>query len=169
MNAAAAPLPISATDVQRVRNDVRFAPAMQRLYDEASAQITAMQPTCWTRGLCCRFGEAGHRLYVTTLELLYFAAMQSAAGGELPQPAADAAACPYQVDGLCTAREHRPFGCRVYFCQASSAWWQPGMTEAWLQRLKALHAELDVPYAYVEWLAGLRAIGRLMDGDGAVS
>lgn len=67
-------------------------------------------------------------------------------------------ACPYQIDGLCTVRDVRPLGCRVYFCQASSRWWQGPMTESWLARLKALHAEFGVPYAYVEWLAALRAV-----------
>lgn len=73
-------------------------------------------------------------------------------------PVDDAATCPYQVDGLCTVRDIRPMGCRVYFCQASSRWWQGPMTESWLARLKALHEEFEVPYAYVEWLAGLRAV-----------
>jgi hypothetical protein len=151
--------PISSDDLIRLSRDPRFRERMAALYAELDAQIVAHGPACWNRGLCCNFGRTGHRLYVTALELIYFAGVQAATGSGLHPPAEDAATCPYQVDGLCTVRDTRPIGCRVYFCQASSRWWQGPMTESWLARLKALHEEFDVPYAYVEWLAGLRSVG----------
>ena len=104
-------------------------------------------------GRCCRFEEYGHRLYVTTLELAAFVA----AMGERSDGAWDGTGCPYQRSKLCTVHAIRPFGCRMFFCDATSTQWQNDAYERFHARLKALHAELNVPYFYVEWRAALRA------------
>lgn len=49
----------------------------------------------------------------------------------------------------------RPLGCRVYFCEQGTEGWQQDTTERFLDRLKQLHAEHDLPYAYMEWRHGL--------------
>jgi hypothetical protein len=79
--------------------------------------------------------------------------------------------CPYQVAGMCTAREARPLGCRVYFCDENAQGWQNALYERYHAKLRDVHARFDVPYEYIEWRAALR---RLMDetslrhaGDGA--
>lgn len=155
---------LSSEAFSRLARDPRFARAMERFYRELDAAVAGFAPACWNRGLCCRFDRAGHRLFVTSLELLYFAARVADGGGELLEVEAPAGRCPYQIGGACTARQVRPLGCRVYFCQASAAWWQPGASERWLARLKQMHAEFGVPYAYVEWLIGLRAVRSLVAG-----
>jgi Fe-S-cluster containining protein len=107
-------------------------------------------------GRCCRFEEYGHRLYVTTLELAAFVA-------ELPDAAGtkdwDGTGCPFQVNKLCSVHAIRPFGCRVFFCDATATQWQNERYERFHADLKRLHEELDVPYLYVEWRAALVALG----------
>jgi Fe-S-cluster containining protein len=158
----AALLPLSREQVKHLCGDRRLREALERLYADLDADVAAMEPTCWNRGLCCRFGAAGHRLFVTTLELVYFASGLTQRDGRLREVEATRDRCPYQIDGRCTARDVRPLGCRVYFCQASNRWWQPRMSERWLARLKELHVAFGVPYVYVEWLAGLAAVRELI-------
>ena len=66
--------------------------------------------------------------------------------------------CPYQVDGLCTARQARPLGCRVYFCDAGAQSWQNAVYETYHVQLRALHAAHALDYAYMEWRAALRQL-----------
>jgi Fe-S-cluster containining protein len=65
------------------------------------------------------------------------------------------AACPFQVDGLCSTHAIRPLGCRVYFCQAGTQDWQQDLYEKFQQQLVQLHKDHDIDYAYMEWRAGL--------------
>jgi Fe-S-cluster containining protein len=66
--------------------------------------------------------------------------------------------CPYQVDGLCSVHTVRPFGCRVFFCDATSDDWQHQQYERFHADLKRLHEEFAVPYRYVEWREALRQL-----------
>ncbi len=131
-----------------------LASAMRAFYESLDAAITERRPTCWNKGACCKFGEFGHRLYVTSVEAAYFA------GGLRHEwrPPTSEDRCPYQIDGLCTAREHRPMGCRVFFCDPASSHWQSEEYERCLARLKAICSEHGVEYRYVEWLSALRAL-----------
>lgn len=143
--------------------------AMAELYRDLDREIAARTPRCRNRGLCCRFDEFGHELYVTTLEVAYFLALHGpevqapcATGiGDGPAyPAQASAGCPYQVNGLCTVRTGRPMGCRIFFCDPDSVAWQGPLTEAFLQRVRRLHEDLGVPYVYAEWRAVLAALAR---------
>jgi hypothetical protein len=126
--------------------------AMKRFYEETDRLIAGHAPTCWNKGECCRFGEFGHRLYVTALEVCYYLAM-----GDLPEsPVAET--CPHACDGKCHTRDRRPLGCRVFFCDPAAQHWQGSLTEARLGRLRELHEQLEVSYFYVDWLTVLRAI-----------
>ncbi len=138
----------AATD----RHDTAISKAMCALYAEVDADIAARNPVCTNRGVCCKFAQYGHRLYVTDVELAHFVQGQSEAWRE-PE---DSGACPYQIEGRCTAREHRPLGCRVFFCDPASGEWQGPVYEAYLARLKQLGEQLGVPYRYREWLSALR-------------
>jgi Fe-S-cluster containining protein len=133
--------------------DKQIGAAVAQALSDADDAISQYQPTCWYLGECCRFGAAEHRLYVTVPELIHFAQNHP------PVPVDDGAdVCPFQREGRCTAREARPLGCRVYFCQASARWWQSVVTEEYLRRLRDLGERFNLPYLYVEWLDGLRAL-----------
>jgi Fe-S-cluster containining protein len=67
--------------------------------------------------------------------------------------------CPFQVQGLCSVHTIRPFGCRIFFCDASSEQWQHELYAMFHVEHRKLHERLDVPYFYVEWRQALRILG----------
>ena len=129
--------------------------AMQAFYTRADRLIVEKSPTCWNKGECCRFGQFGHRLYVTALEVCYYIAC-----GEVAECAADDV-CPHARQGRCHARGRRPLGCRVFYCDPHAQPWQGPLTEGLLGRLRVMHTDLDVPYFYADWVLVLRALQHL--------
>jgi Fe-S-cluster containining protein len=134
------------------RMEVRAA--VEAVYHAVQGEIDARRPACAVSGRCCRFEEYGHRLYVTTLELAAFVQRDAPSPGMW-----DGAGCPFQRAKLCTVHPIRPFGCRMFFCDATSIAWQNDAYERYHAQLKQLHEELTVPYFYVEWRAALKALG----------
>jgi hypothetical protein len=132
---------------------------MRFFYAETDHLIAAYLPVCRNRGLCCRFGQFGHRLYVTTLEAAYYLAT----GG--PPPAVVADACPHAHGGTCHARDRRPLGCRVFFCDPQTQSWQGPLSEERLACLRCLQDELNVPYFYADWLQVLTALHAAKPGS----
>jgi len=124
------------------------------LYAQLDSEIAAHAPVCVNRGVCCRFDEFGHDLFVTTTELAYFAAIQRADVWRIPHDGG----CPYQIEGKCTARTNRPLGCRVFFCDPDAQHWQPETYERYLRAIQKIGDECGVAYHYVEWMKALREI-----------
>ena len=52
------------------------------------------------------------------------------------------------MDNLCTAREPRPLGCRVYFCDPAYQDTGNAITETYLRRLKELADEHGTGWRY---------------------
>lgn len=125
---------------------------MRSFYAETDRLIAEHSPTCWNRGQCCSFGTFGHRLYVTALEVAYYLSAV-----ELLTPITDDA-CPHAFDGKCHMRDHRPLGCRVYFCDPDAQSWQGPLTEDRLAELRKLHEQFDIPYLYADWMVVLKAL-----------
>jgi Fe-S-cluster containining protein len=159
--------------------NLRLAPeavnAVAELYHELDADIAARKPICTMSGRCCKFESWGHRLYVTALELGYFEHLQNQAEQNdserpsksvrfpLPLYAGNgnfSPGCPWQVEGLCTARQSRPLGCRIYFCDSSSTVWQQDIYEKYHRRLGELHRQFEIPYEYLEWREALAVLDR---------
>jgi Fe-S-cluster containining protein len=138
--------------------------AVLRVYGQLQREIDLRRPVCNASGRCCRFEAFGHRLYVTTLELAAFVR------GLRPVPRPwDGTGCPYQVEGLCSVHPIRPFGCRIFFCDAGSEQWQHERYERFHRELKRLHETLAVPYLYVEWRQALAALGETVLPPGPVA
>ncbi|MCK6482855.1 MAG: hypothetical protein HUU22_05095 [Phycisphaerae bacterium] len=76
----------------------------------------------------------------------------------LPLMAGTERICPYQIGGRCTARDHRPIGCRIFYCDPSAQAWQSDVFEKYLAELKQIGAELGVEYRFVEWVSALEAV-----------
>ena len=140
--------------------------ALRGFYTELDAAVAAKGPTCWASGRCCKFDDFGHRLYVTGLEVAWFLEQvrstppqtpdaESAQGIRLPQAAEHPGACPYQIGGLCSTHAVRPLGCRIFFCQRGTDAWQQDLYEAYLARLRTLHARHGLEYRYLDWIEGL--------------
>jgi hypothetical protein len=170
-------IPVDALKEAALRPDI--LEAMQSFYVEVDRRIATHQPTCWNRGACCHFGEYGHRLYVTALEVIYYLSRSApsramdiaeplAASIEAPPASAPsfpilaspitADACPHAHDGQCHVRGHRPLGCRIFFCDPNAQQWQGPFTEECLEELKHLHRELGVPYFYTDWMTVLHSL-----------
>jgi Fe-S-cluster containining protein len=113
------------------------------IYREADAAVAAAGPVCVASGRCCRFKEYGHALFLSNLE----AEVLLAAAPHYQQPVS-ADFCPFQKDNLCMAREPRPLGCRVYFCDPHYQDQSHEITETYLRRLKALAAEQGIEWRY---------------------
>jgi hypothetical protein len=146
-------LPIDA--IRRCARDADFVAAVAARYAELDRDIAAHNPVCVNRGACCRFGEFGHDLFVTSVELAYFLATTP---GPLKAPP-DRAFCPYQVGGVCAARPGRPAGCRIFFCDPNAQIWQPDLSEATIRELSAIGERFGLAYAYIEWTDALRQLG----------
>lgn len=146
--------------------------ALRALYAEVDAAVRARGPKCDASGRCCKFNSYDHLLYVTGLEAAWFLRQAEAqktpvdAGYEaqvkqlcLPvlSPRQLPDGCAWQVDGLCSAHGFRPLGCRVYFCEKGTEDWQQETYEKFQARLRRLHEELGLPYAYMEWRGAIIA------------
>ena len=56
--------------------------------------------------------------------------------------------CPFQKGNLCTAREPRPLGCRVYYCDPAYQETGVRLSETYLHRLKELADAHGVAWRY---------------------
>lgn len=113
------------------------------LYAEVDAAVAAAGPVCVASGRCCRFKEHGHTLFVSNLE----ADVLLAAAPPYDRPVS-ADFCPFQKGNLCTAREPRPLGCRVYYCDPAYQETGSRISEEYLRRLKRLADEHGAGWHY---------------------
>ena len=113
------------------------------LYAEVDRQVAAAGPVCVASGRCCRFREYGHTLFLSNLE----ADVLLAGAPPYGQPVSPDF-CPFQKGNLCTAREPRPLGCRIYHCDPSFQEIGNQITETFLKKLKALADEHGAPWLY---------------------
>jgi hypothetical protein len=122
-----------------------FHAELRVLYAELDAAVARLSPVCAISGRCCRFREYGHTLFLSHVEAEYLV-------GEAPRPARaldDGATCPWQDDrGRCTAREARPLGCRVFFCDPAFEDAAPALSERFIARLKAIADRHRLPWDY---------------------
>ncbi len=119
--------------------------ALRALYRDVDAQVADLGPVCVISGRCCRFAEYGHTLFLSGIEAEHLLV-------EAPPPVRpldEGLTCPWQDGrGHCAAREARPLGCRVYFCDPAYSEAMPVITEEAIARLKALADEHGLPWDY---------------------
>jgi Fe-S-cluster containining protein len=112
------------------------------IYDWADAKVVAAGPKCEASGRCCRFSEYGHTLYLSEIEAEVL--LETAPAYD----AVSAASCPFLVNNLCVAREERPLGCRVYFCDPSFKNCMQDIMEAGIGHLKRITQEAGTQWRY---------------------
>src|SRR5881398_3254021 len=117
--------------------------AVATLYREVDAAVAEAGPVCVASGRCCRFKEYGHVLFLSSLE----AEVLLHAAPAYEQPVTPDF-CPFQKDSLCTAREPRPLGCRVYYCDPAYQETGVEISERYLGELKKLADELELDWRY---------------------
>jgi hypothetical protein len=122
-----------------------FRDELHAIYAELHEAVAALGPVCELSGRCCRFTEMGHTLFVSAPE----AALLLADAPPAVRALDDGATCPWQdIQGRCTAREARPLGCRVYFCDPSYEPHAAELSERYLGRLKRLAEAHGLPWHY---------------------
>jgi hypothetical protein len=113
------------------------------VYAEADAAVRAAGPRCDSSGRCCRFTEYGHTLFISQFEADIL--LESAPSYSKP---VTRHGCPFQIDNLCTARDARPLGCRIYFCDPAYQDTGNRITEEALTRLKRIADAHDAGWRY---------------------
>jgi hypothetical protein len=128
------------------------------LYQEVDRQVAAAGPVCIASGRCCRFKEYGHVLFLSNLE----ADVLLAGAPPYDPQAVTPDFCPFQQGNLCTAREPRPLGCRIFYCDPNYQETAGELTETSLRRLKALAEEHGVEWRYapLHYFLRLGVVGR---------
>jgi len=116
---------------------------VMRLYADADKEVAAAGPVCVASGRCCRFKEYGHVLYLSGLEADVL--LSAAPPYEAP---VSADFCPFQKGNLCTAREPRPLGCRVYYCDPAYQQTCSDIMEKYTRRLKQLAEREGLEWQY---------------------
>lgn len=125
--------------------------ALGELYHSLEREVAALNPRCELRGRCCDFPVSGLTLYATEIEVEYLK-LRHPRGR---QPAAHW--CPHYVGGRCEAREGRPLGCRLYFCDPDRQSDLEQLSMRYHQELKRLHRAHDIPYRYAPFLMQVRS------------
>ncbi len=108
---------------------------LRQIYDDLARDISRAGPVCDLSGRCCRFQEYDHTLFLSGVE----AAMLVDEAASPVRPLDSGATCPWQDGrGRCTARDARPLGCRVYYCDPSYQDEASRLSELFIARLKRL-------------------------------
>jgi hypothetical protein len=118
---------------------------LRALYAQLDAEVAQLGPVCQLSGRCCRFKEYGHTLFVSTPEVQLLLGSEQ----EQQRPVDRGETCPWQDPrGHCAARECRPLGCRVYYCDPSYEPSAYGLSERYITRLKGLCDKHGLPWNY---------------------
>jgi hypothetical protein len=124
---------------------------LDELYADLDRELAALAPRCELSGRCCDFPKSGLTLFATALE------MERLRRSGAPARQDDPALCPHWSGGTCHARDGRPLGCRLYFCDASKAAELEELSVRYHARLRSLHDVTGFAYRYARFLAQARA------------
>ena len=113
---------------------------------------------CGLCGKCCDFDSFGHKLVVTSPEMIYFAHKL----GPKNIKKITNGRCSFQVEGSvlstemvslsnhkCTVYPYRFSGCRIFSCKGDATF-QSDLTETTIKKFKTLCDEFQIPYRYVD-------------------
>lgn len=137
---------------------------LQAIYGELAAEISATGVVCEVSGRCCNFEKIDHVLFATIMEMAVL--LERKPIGTWPT---SPVLCPYWVGGKCEAREDRPLGCRVYFCDPTyEAQHASRLYETYHKRLEDLARRYHFGGEYLPMVRALqrfRREGRFYDPD----
>ncbi len=140
------------------KKNIRALAAVEQVYRDIDEKLGATKPWCNNCGRCCDFTRYDHRLYATTLEILYLLKGLATLGDAQPAENEKDGACPYHDDKGCIIRPYRTAGCRIFFCQSLDPDYQHKLTEQSLARLRELHHEFSAVYYYADLLEWLKLL-----------
>ncbi len=126
---------------------------IREIYDWIDEKVGIWPNSCQSCGKCCDFTDFGHKLYVCSPEMTYFAGNVTV----LPMKGT----CPYQKNGLCSVYEHRFAGCRIFVCSqkdketANLSEKQAILSEKALKKFKNICQNYDLDYFYTDLATAL--------------
>lgn len=122
---------------------------LDKLYARVAAATELL--SCSSCGRCCHFDEVDHILYCSDLEATFLRLKSDC------QPVEREGRCPHQHDSNCHAREGRPLGCRIYFCNLSpeDKTELEEIAETAHRDLKEIHSTYGLPWNYAPFLSRL--------------
>lgn len=135
-----------------MKNHSQLISDVQAVYDWLQGELAALVQPCTACGECCDFDAFGHRLYVTTPELIYF---QHFLGPEIKEMTAGV--CPYRIDGKCSVYPYRFSGCRIFSCKGDAEK-ENAICEQAVSKFKDLCDQYKLPYRYLYLKDGLAIV-----------
>ncbi len=147
--------PIAARDLPEIirtcQANAGFLEDLIRVYARLEAHQEAHTLRCLGGGACCKFDLTGQKLYASSGELALLC-LQPPPSATRHRPGR----CCYQRGPRCAARNRRPLGCRMFFCQN-----HPGKNfvphyESYHRLIRHLHQKYCLPYVYVDALSAMR-------------
>jgi hypothetical protein len=156
--------PLNSTEPATTHAGPIWRTELVALYSDLDAHVARLGPVCGLSGRCCRFGEYGHTLFVSAVEVEFLLATAPSPA----RPLDGGATCPWQDhQGHCTARKGRPLGCRVYFCDPSYTDSGQQLSERFIGQLKQLTENHGLAWNYAplhQHLEDRRACGGFPKG-----
>jgi hypothetical protein len=116
--------------------------SLLELFRELDAELASRGWACRGCSACCRFGEFGHALFLSSLEA------DLLIGDDVPEHAEEGT-CVFLVDGRCSRRGRRALGCRTFYCAEAGKGEIESLTEHYTKRLKELHERSGTPWCYM--------------------
>lgn len=135
-----------------MKNHSQLISDVQAVYNWLQGELAALDQPCTACGECCDFDAFGHRLYVTTPELIYF---QHFLGPEIKEMTAGV--CPYRIDGKCSVYPYRFSGCRIFSCKGDAEN-ENAICEQAVSKFKDLCDQYKLPYRYLYLKDGLAIV-----------
>lgn len=129
--------------------------AVQEIYQNLDRRLEAAEPLCKACGRCCNFDSFGHRLYITTPELVYF--RNNLTENEIPILPMTDGVCPYRKDRKCSVYPWRFAGCRIFNCTGNVEL-QSRFSEETITLCKTLCLLHGLEYRYMDLKGGLENI-----------
>ena len=125
----------------------RIADEVAKIYSGLDGQLRKYSADCSACGKCCDFASFGHKLFVSSAEMVYL-------NRSVEIKPMLTARCPYQAADKCTIHPHRFAACRIFFCKADELL-QNELGEQTLKKLKSLCEKFNLPYRYTDLAVAL--------------
>jgi hypothetical protein len=136
--------------------DSRLLHKVADVYQWLDAQISEnekLSGRCSACGQCCDFLAFGHHLFVTTPELMYFAAKIGPGNIRTLR----GTHCPYLVGGKCSVYNYRFAGCRIFCCSGDEDF-QSDLSESAVKIFRTICEGFRITYCYRDFPSALKSL-----------
>lgn len=149
---------MSLLTIQSLHSDqkLKLFDRLESLYKNLGQDLKQLPQPCTTCGNCCNFQKAEHRLYVTSLEMAYLLEHAPNFNPHLLEKDI----CPYQLNHLCSVRNHRMLGCRTFFSKhkAEDRIRFETIHEKYLAKIRIIYKEEQLKWEYKDVISYLKLI-----------